>query len=75
VRRLPLPPRERVIVMPRMLVSGLLGALFGWLNPDQHRQYKRLREENRRLRRALSESDLRGEHPGEEDHAQHPPNS
>ncbi len=36
-----------------MLVSRLLIALFGWLNPDQHREYKRLREENRRLRHAV----------------------
>ena len=68
-------PRERVIVMPRTLVSRLLVALFGWLNPDQHREYKRLRDENRRLRRALRESDLGGEHPGEEDHPENPPNS
>ncbi|MCH8342368.1 MAG: hypothetical protein IH983_00085 [Planctomycetes bacterium] len=58
-----------------MLVSRLLIALFGWVNPDQHREYKRLREENRRLRHALRESDQRGEHPGEEDHSQNPVSS
>ncbi len=58
-----------------MLVSRLLIALFGRLNPDEHREYKRLREENRRLRRALRESDQRGERPGEEDHPENLPNS
>ena len=54
-------------VMPRMLLSRLLIALFGWLNPDQHREYKRLRRENRRLRRALRQPDQHGEHPGDHD--------
>ena len=25
--------------------------LFGWINPDSHREYKRLLQENRRLRK------------------------
>ena len=74
---LPEDPSHRASAhtMPEMLVSRLLIALFGWVNPDQHREYKRLREENRRLRHALRESDQRGEHPGEEDHSQNPVSS
>ncbi len=27
--------------------------MFGWINPEQHREYRRLRKEHRELRRAL----------------------
>ncbi len=31
--------------------------LFGWIDPESHREYKRLLQENRRLREAIRERD------------------
>ena len=33
--------------------------LFGWINPDSRREYKRLLQENRRLRKAIRARDRR----------------
>ena len=41
----------------RMHLTRLPLWLFGWLIPEQHREYKRLMKENRRLRRAIREQD------------------
>jgi len=40
-------------------------ALFGWMNPQQHREYKRLSKENRALRRALRDPERSDKQPHE----------
>ncbi len=35
-------------------------AMFGWMNPEQHRESKQLTKENLALRRALHESERSG---------------
>ena len=49
----------------RILLSQLFMALFGWMNPQQHREYKRLSKENRALRRALRDPERSDKQPHE----------
>ncbi len=46
-----------------MLLSQLFMAMCGWMNPEQHREYKRLRKENRALRRAQRDPERSGRQP------------
>ncbi len=48
-----------------MLLSQLFMAMRGWMNPEQHREYKRLRKENRALRRARRDPERSGKQPAQ----------
>ncbi len=48
-----------------MLLSQLFMAMFGWMNPQQHRDYKCLSKENRSLRRALRDAERSPKQPDE----------
>lgn len=47
-------------------------AMFGWMNPQQHHEYKRLSKENRALRRALRDPERSAERPDENPHKKEP---
>ncbi|MCH8151911.1 MAG: hypothetical protein IH830_06015 [Planctomycetes bacterium] len=56
----------------RIPLSQLFMAMFGWMNPQQHHEYKRLSKENRALRRALRDPERSAERPDENPHKKEP---
>ncbi len=47
-------------------------AMFGWMNLQPHREYKRLSKENRALRRALRDPERSAKQPDENPHKKEP---